>query len=657
MADSSTERNLLFGTLALQMDFITRDALVAAIKTCATEKDKSLGRVLESQGTLAEQDDALIEALVSRILEMHDHDARRSLGLVARLDAIRHDLEAIGDEDLDRTLDYTSSCAEQAQMLQCTTSAQLAGAARSRPARFRLLKFHARGGLGEVWTAHDAELNREVALKQIQERHADSPPSQARFVQEAEVTGRLEHRGIVPVYSLGHFANGRPFYAMRFVNGTSFDDAIKKFHAAASAGPTAVDPSLELRRLLTRFVDVCNTVAYAHSRGVLHRDLKPGNIIIDEYGETLVVDWGLAKTGTVDADSDVTGGTHQPVSTSITPYTRAGTAMGTPGFMSPEQATGHLAKLGPASDVYSLGATLYCLLTGTPPFGGTDLSAIASDVCAGNFPRPRQLIATVPPALEAICLKAMAVAPESRYDSARALGEEIERWLADQPVLAFPEPLPARVLRWVRRRKQWVAAAAAVLVLTLFGLTLDHWRITREQAKTADQLAMTRDALRELLDVSGVNLAYISNTESLREYLAQLVLGRYQQLGDKFPADPGVRLETARAYRVIGGIERLTGQFDKSRASYDTAIKELIDLCERDPRQTDYRRWLAEVFLDRGELNHMYGRTIDAENDFHAAIDHASKHRSASPSATYLRMVASALTNPVGCEEFSPCQG
>ena len=117
------------------------------------------------------------------------------------------------------------------------------------------------------------------------------------------MTGRLEHRGIVPVYGLGHFENGRPFYAMRFVSGTSLKDAIAEFHEAKASDPAGVDRSLELRRLLGRFVDVCNTVAYAHSRGVLHRDLKPGNIILDEYGETLVVDWGLAKTGSIDVDS------------------------------------------------------------------------------------------------------------------------------------------------------------------------------------------------------------------------------------------------------------------------------------------------------------------------------------------------------------------
>ena len=516
-----------------------------------------------------------------------------------------------------------------------------AGAASPGGERFRLIKFHAKGGLGEVWVARDIELNREVALKQIQDAHADDLQSQARFLHEAEVTGRLEHRGIVPVYSLGRFENGRPFYAMRFVSGTSLKEAIAEFHEAESKDPAGADRSLELRRLLGRFVDVCNTVAYAHSRGVLHRDLKPSNVILDEYGETLVVDWGLAKTGAVDADSASKETTLPPVSTLNTPYTWAGTAMGTPGFMSPEQATGRLSKLGPASDVYSLGATLYCLLTGKHAFDVSDPSSILPKVCAGDFPRPREVKSTVPVALEAICLKAMAVYPDVRYASARALGEEIERWLADQPVLAYPEPLPARVIRWVRRRKQWVAAAACLLILTVLGLAIHNLQITRER----DRLAMTQDALSKTLRISGAQLAAIPNTEKLREYLAQFLLDRCQQIIDKFGSDPAIQSEIANAYRVIGGIERVTGRFAEAQASYEKAIQLLTTLCNNEPRHADYRRWLMEVFSDRGELNHMYGRTIDAENDFHAAIGHADKLRSEQLSLDYRSATGSALIN------------
>jgi serine/threonine protein kinase len=154
--------------------------------------------------------------------------------------------------------------------------------------RFRVLRPHARGGLGEVHVALDEELGREVALKQIQARYADDPTSRARFLLEAEITGRLEHPGIVPVYGLGSYEDGRPYYAMRFVRGDSLEDGIRHFHEAEKSARSPGDRALELRQLLGRFVAVCNAIASAHSRGILHRDLKPGNVMLGQYGETLV---------------------------------------------------------------------------------------------------------------------------------------------------------------------------------------------------------------------------------------------------------------------------------------------------------------------------------------------------------------------------------
>ena len=162
--------------------------------------------------------------------------------------------------------------------------------------RFQIRHSHARGGIGVVSVAFDSELQREVALKQIEAESADDPDSRSRFLLEAEVTGRLEHPGIVPVYGLGYDEQGRPYYAMRLVRGITLEEAIAEFHANAAG--RASDPrerALELRKLLGRFVNVCHTMAYAHSRGVLHRDLKPANVLLGPYNETLIVDWGLAK--------------------------------------------------------------------------------------------------------------------------------------------------------------------------------------------------------------------------------------------------------------------------------------------------------------------------------------------------------------------------
>ncbi|MGH7137013.1 MAG: serine/threonine-protein kinase, partial [Pirellulales bacterium] len=215
-----------------------------------------------------------------------------------------------------------------------SSTAQPAQAAAPAAARFELLRPHASGGLGQVSVALDNELHRQVALKEIHPRLADHPESRARFLLEAEVTGGLEHPGVVPVYSLGQWCDGRPYYAMRLIRGESLEDAVRRFHDEAC---DEAEHELQLRKLLRRFIDVCNAIDYAHSRGVLHRDLKPSNIMLGPYGETLVVDWGLAKTAARPGDTpSATESIFAPPAAGDTPATRVGSAVGTPAYMSPE---------------------------------------------------------------------------------------------------------------------------------------------------------------------------------------------------------------------------------------------------------------------------------------------------------------------------------
>ncbi len=245
------------------------------------------------------------------------------------------------------------------------------------------------------------------------------------------VTGRLEHPGIVPVYGVGRHSDGRPYYAMRFIEGETLKQAVERFHGAKRADHSLGERELAFRRLLRSFIDACNAVAYAHSRGVVHRDLKPENIMLGRFGETLVVDWGVAKmTGDPQAEPSspfLAGGLG--VEQSL--LTRPGTAIGTPQYMSPEQASAGLSEVVPASDVYGLGATLYCLLVGHGPFPSGDVQDVLHRVSRGIFPAPRRLRRSIDPKLEAICLKAMALRPEDRHQTALALAGEIEVWLAE----------------------------------------------------------------------------------------------------------------------------------------------------------------------------------------------------------------------------------
>jgi serine/threonine protein kinase/WD40 repeat protein len=484
----NADRNLLFGLLALQLNFVDRHQLVAAFDRWTSDKAQSLAQILQSQGAISGDRLALLEALAAEHLKLHDNDAEKSLADLTPISSLCDELHRLGDGDVEASLAHVAPHRDDDLT---ATRTWVAGETTSAGMRFRILRPHARGGLGEVYLARDEELHREVALKEIQARHAHDPNSRSRFVLEAEITGGLEHPGIVPVYGLGTYADGRPFYAMRFIKGDSLKEAIERFYRG-----TADFSSLEFRKLLGRFVDVCNAIEYAHSRGVLHRDLKPGNIMLGKYGETLVVDWGLAKVvGRPEAHASGEELTLKPSSGSGSAPTQMGSAIGTPQYMSPEQSEGRLDQLGPTTDVYSLGATLYTLLTGRAPFRDGELVEIMLQVSKGEFPTPRTVNAEVPRALEAICLKAMSLRPSGRYGSPRALADDIEHWLADEPLTALSDTVFDRAARWTRRHRALARSAAVALLVisavsTIAAFVVDKALRDEQQArKSADNAA------------------------------------------------------------------------------------------------------------------------------------------------------------------------
>lgn len=448
--------------------------------------------------------------------------------------------------------------------------------------RYRVIGLHARGGIGQVLLAVDSDLSREVALKEILPSLADDEASRRRFLLEAEITGRLEHPGVVPVYALGKSADDRPFYVMRFIRGESLKEAIEAFHTERQEKSQVTRfRSLKFRQLLQRFVDVCNTIAYAHSRGVLHRDLKPSNVMLGPYGETLVVDWGLAKVvGRQEADFPGEA-TLRPNSGSGSTETQAGIAIGTPAYMSPEQAEGRLQSIGPATDVYGLGATLYSLLTGKPPVVDVSIDRILSRVRSGSIDPPGNVVPNVPRALAAICMKALSLRPEDRYASPGVIAREIEHWLADEPVEAWPESWLSRTARWGRRHRTAMTASGFVMVMATAMLgagtillsqansrILDEQRLANGQRDIANR---QRDLARENFDKArnAVN-AFLTlvnedphlnrpGLEPIRQKLLRSALPYYEDFIRQRADDPTLRLELAEAYRVAGEI---SGQID-----------------------------------------------------------------------------------------------
>ena len=487
--------HLLFGMLALQNGLVNQGQLVSAFQAWTLDNSRSLAEHLQARGDLDADDRAAVEALVARHLKRHGGDVGKSLAAVPAVKLTQASLARIGAPGIEAILKLLASGHPPTRVEDDDpdrTASISVGAATSDGQRFRVLRPHARGGLGAVFVALDAELNREVALKQILDHHADDPTSRQRFLIEAEITGGLEHPGIVPVYGLGTYGTGRPYYAMRFIKGDSLKEAIALFHGEEARNGGAGQRSLELRRLLGRFTDVCNAIDYAHSRGVLHRDIKPANIIVGNHGETLVVDWGLAKPlGRVEPGPGHEERILVPSSASGTADTLPGSAMGTPAYMSPEQSRGELDRLGPRSDVYSLGATLYCLLTGKPPFEGRDVGAVQRAVQRGDFPPPRKLDPTIDRALEAICLKSMSQRPEDRYESCKTLADDIERWMADESVTAWKEPWNRKLVRWLTRHRTGVTAAGAAMLMAVVGLGA----VSGVQARANGELKRANDAL------------------------------------------------------------------------------------------------------------------------------------------------------------------
>jgi tetratricopeptide (TPR) repeat protein/tRNA A-37 threonylcarbamoyl transferase component Bud32 len=366
----------------------------------------------------------------------------------------------------------------------------------------------------------DGSLGREVALKELRPDRAD-PGFWGRFVREAQVTGQLEHPGIVPVYEVGRRPeDNQPFYTMRFVRGRTLKDAIAAYHQRSKskeAGP------LELRELLGAFVQVCQAVGYAHSRGVLHRDLKPHNVALGDYGEVMVLDWGLAKVlsepGAAGADASTLGLPVAP--TAEQEPTQAGAVLGTPPYMAPEQAGGRLDLIDARTDVYGLGAVLYHLLTGEPPFGGKDTPEVLGRVLSDPPRRPRELIGDVPRALEAVCLQALAKRREDRYPSAKALAEEVVRWLADAPVSAYRDPLTVQLTRWARRHRTAVTTGAALLLTAALALAVGLVAVNAEKNNTARAKQATEQALAQVTEEQGKTKEALAQVTAAQKATAQ----------------------------------------------------------------------------------------------------------------------------------------
>ena len=377
----------------------------------------------------------------------------------------------------------------------------------------------ARGGMGVVFRAVHSKLRRQVALKMILAGQLAGEQEVKRFYSEAEAAANLDHPGIVPIYEVGQ-ADGNHFFTMALVEGSSL-------HARIQQGPM---PAREAAQFLR---EVSAAVAYAHDKGIIHRDLKPSNILINEAGMPRVTDFGLAKS--VKADSGITA---------------TGQVLGTPNYMPPEQALGQIHNVDQQSDVYSLGAVLYCMLTGRPPHTGSSVLETLRHVTEQPIVAPRLLSPSVDKDLETICLKCLEKKKQDRFGTADDLTAELDRYLSGQPILSRRIGLATRAVRWARRRPLVVAAVACLLVAIVAG----YAAISAGRAATETKhLANANDRFLQTLESLKPNAASwrdasqsITAIESLSEQAAN---DARLQLQTKFAGVLDVRLRQPRLNR------------------------------------------------------------------------------------------------------------
>ncbi|MGB7623248.1 MAG: serine/threonine-protein kinase [Terriglobia bacterium] len=319
---------------------------------------------------------------------------------------------------------------------------------------YRILRVLGSGGMATVYLAEDTKLSRPVALK-VMDTTVSSEDSVSRMQAEAQIIARLEHPGIVPIHDVGTLPDGRVFYAMKFVQGNS----LTKYSQTAAAIPER----------LRVFLKICEAVAFAHAHGIIHRDLKPENIMVGAFGEVMVMDWGVAKilpaseedmTTLTPLDSSGQGASTADdtrLDPSMKPLlkplveTLSGTILGTPSYMAPEQALGQTARHSRLTDVYSLGALLYFLLTLRHPYEGASVQQIRETFRHKQLLRPRDSDPTIPKSLQAVCMKAMAFEPHLRYSKVEDLATDVELFLSDLPVSAYKENFIEKTGRWSNR--------------------------------------------------------------------------------------------------------------------------------------------------------------------------------------------------------------
>jgi serine/threonine protein kinase len=517
---------------------------------------------------ITDADRAEVERLLDRKLRNRNGDSRA--GLRDALDPIARDaLAQVDHPEIAQSMDGLEVGADapsRPPLASFTPTIDYLPMA----TRFQMLKHHASGGLGQVWLAHDRDLNRDVALKRIRRERVHHEEARRRFIKEAQITGQLEHPNIVPVYELGRITGGdEPFYAMKMVHGRTLKDAIADYCSEHEGTTSAKSPSEARRKLLTALVQVGQAMAYAHSRGVLHCDLKPENVILGPFGEIIVLDWGLARLRGQPAQDRESN----PVSPSdsnhvrlvqdaLGPETTAGRVQGSLAYMSPEQAAGKTEVFDERVDVYGLGAILFEILTGRTPHQGKERPETLESIIQGPTPLVTEVAPEAPQPLAELAARAMAHDPAHRLASASAFVAELESWLADEPVAAY-----------------------RALVEGFERLALEHPEVTPYQ----EEVARCQLTLGLILD--GVGRLDQAHT------CFQKAIALYERLVSTPQTTAGHRADLAAARTHLARVLQARGETIAAEDARRAARADYEALRSSEPAAQDYTSGLEEIYM------------------------------------------------------------
>ncbi len=465
-----------------------------------------------------------------------------------------------------------------------------------------------RGGMGVVYRARQTSLGRDVALKMILGGEHASPQVRTRLQTEAELVARMAHPNIVQLYEVGE-ADGLPYLAMEFVDGGTLADRLGRRPPSPREAASVV-------------ATVAEAVHAAHCRNVVHRDLKPANVLLTAAGAPKIADFGLARS--------LDGGDRQTVS---------GQILGTPSFMSPEQASGRRADIGPATDVYALGGILYAALTGRVPFAADTPLATLMLVCHEEVVPPSRVSPRVPRDLDRICLKCLNKAPDRRYASGRELADDLNRYLRGEPVSARPVGAAVRVWKWTRRHPAGAALAALGLAALAGGLWYNG-RLRGARAESAARAELARSAVDAMAPLAEEWLAAEPGQDPAQSAVLETALRVYETLAREAGDDPTLRRATALAQFRCGQIYRRTARTDEADRAIDRTIQLQQDLSREYPGEPVYRQDLANSYNDRGELARETRRPEEALEWYDRAVALQTELVSASDRAEYRKQLA-----------------